>query len=102
MERERVVLYGVRVRVSHHWHFKGYARSSFWVPVHIPINVLINFPLVDSVSDDPTVDGMANEAKENPRGTGSEPPIAEAVGSLGTCKKGQVSTEGSSSRAVGT
>ena len=74
------------------------------------LNGLINFAFVYSVSDVTTVhglgladhhelvdetvaDGMANEAKENPRDTGSAPPIAEAV-------KGQVSTEGSSSRAV--
>ena len=50
--------------------------------------------------DETVADGMANEAKENPRDSGSAPPIAEAVGSPGTCKKGQVSTEGSSSRAV--
>ena len=47
--RERAVLYGVRVRVSHHWHFRGFERISFCVHVHIPINVSINLSLVQTV-----------------------------------------------------
>ena len=51
------------------------------------------------VADESDSGYVAIEAKENPRGAGSEPPIAEAVDFPCACTMAYASTEGSSKRA---